>query len=206
MKLQIKDITIKVNNTILLSEFTYTFCEGEIYMIQGNNGTGKTTLLKAMAFLYTPQQGTICFDNININNNIKINNYRNQVSILTTSSQSLFSKLTLIQNVKFFLGINGVSFEEKIKEIKYWIDKLKLNEYLDKQVLYLSKGICQKAAILIILLNSRKIVLLDEPYDGLDREGKAIVEEMMLKYRKNRIIIMTSPIDVKTIATKVIDI
>lgn len=205
MELQLKDVTLELDGSRIITNFNYKFKEGDIYLIKGNNGVGKTVMLKTIATLFIPKQGKMILDNACIGSEIKMHEYREYISILTTTTSSLFPKLTLLQNIKFILGINNISYQDVFDEISFWINKLRLESYLNIQTMFLSKGTCQKAALLVVFLIKKKIILLDEPYDGLDEEGKKVVEEMMSEYKKNRIIIITSPIDIMTIATHIIE-
>lgn len=193
MVLELKDISKKIERNQVLENFSYTFNPGEIYMIGGNNGAGKTTLLRCMSSLELPDTGNIIYNTILIHDKKNILEYRKHVSLLLETSKSLISNLTILQNVKFFLGINNIVFKEVEEELFKMLFEFELVPYADKTINRLSKGMKQKVALIIALLKKRDIVLMDEPYDGLDMKAIGYLQELLEEISKEKIVVIASP-------------
>ncbi|MBQ2873588.1 MAG: ATP-binding cassette domain-containing protein [Bacilli bacterium] len=162
-------------------------------MIGGNNGAGKTTLLRCMSSLELPDTGNIIYNTILIHDKKNILEYRKHVSLLLETSKSLISNLTILQNVKFFLGINNIVFKEVEEELFKMLFEFELVPYADKTINRLSKGMKQKVALIIALLKKRDIVLMDEPYDGLDMKAIGYLQELLEEISKEKIVVIASP-------------
>lgn len=193
MDLKIENFTKVNGNEKVFDGLSYTFVPNEIYLILGNNGSGKTTLLKCISTLDTVDSGTIIYKDNIINTRNALKSYRNKVSIFFNSSSSLIPDLTIMQNIKFFLKINNRNYKEVKEEIIVLIKKFNLYSKINEQVKTLSKGMKQKLALIITFLKKADIILLDEPYDGLDTDAIHVFNRLIRNYSNNRIIIMTSP-------------
>lgn len=193
MVLELKDISKKIEKNQVLKNFSYTFISGEVYMIGGNNGVGKTTLLKCMSTLELPDTGKILYNTILVNGTKKILEYRRHVSLLLETSKSLILNLTILQNVKFFLGINNIAFKEVEEELFHMLFEFELESYVDETINHLSKGMKQKVALIITLLKNRDIVLMDEPYEGLDRKAIGYLQKLLEEISKEKIVVIASP-------------
>ena len=206
MKLELINITKKIGETAVLEGFNYTFFDGEVYLILGNNGSGKTTLLKCISSLYLPDEGSIRFQDIAIDNRRQLNFYRRNVSFFVSSSNYLVPTLTILQNIKFFLGINDMDYDAIKQRVIELLEKFNLTENKNKQIKILSKGMKQKVALMIAFLKEANVLLLDEPFDGLDTRAIEVLNMLIESYSKKKIIILTSPNKIDTVATKIINL
>lgn len=195
MKLVIKGI-IKEFKDFKLSNISFSISECSITSIIGDNGAGKTTLMKILATLSLPNEGIIILNDVQYNyKNFKM--IRKDVSVLFDSRSSLYMGLTIMQNIKYFLGISNNRFDEK--EVLKYLEMFSLLNYKNKLVSKISKGMKQKVALIIALLRDSKLLILDEPYLGLDYESVCIVNNILEEQSKNKIILISAqtlnPID-----------
>jgi ABC-type multidrug transport system ATPase subunit len=196
MKIKVNNLYKYYESEEVIKGVTYNFESGNIYTILGDNGSGKTILLKCIATLLIPDKGSISYDGKDLKNSDDYRKYRSKLSFFLNSSNSLISELTIMQNIKFFLGINNFSYSYFSNEINRLIIGFDLDKYLNKPVKYLSKGTKQKAALVVALMRKSELILLDEPFDGLDESSIEFFYSILNEYVKGSIIIMTSPIKI----------
>jgi ABC-type multidrug transport system ATPase subunit len=206
MKLEISNISKQLGKISIFENFTYTFFPGEVYLILGSNGSGKTTLLKCISSLYLPDKGSLVFQNVTIASRKQFVFYRQQVSLFINSSKFLIPNLTIIQNIRFFLGINNLDYKNLKPQTLELLHEFDLTTYTNRKINLLSKGMKQKVSLIIAFLKNANILLLDEPYDGLDTHAIHVLKELIKFHSKDKIIILTSPNNIDTLATKIINL
>ncbi|MCR5742270.1 MAG: ABC transporter ATP-binding protein [Lachnospiraceae bacterium] len=145
-------------------DLSFSINRGDVLAVMGPNGVGKTTLLRTMAGLYEPDAGEIT--------RADGEGGRSYCSVLFEFN-GLYPILTLRENLAFFQSLNN---NRKLGD-DVWavIGRLGLNDVIDKQVKYFSKGMLRKVAIARAVLNNPKLLILDEPFDGLDVESHAFL-------------------------------
>ena len=161
---------------------------GKIVFIKGNNGTGKTTLLKALVNILEPNEGDIYWMGKKIKNNI-FNFYQETTLIMDKPTSSL--SMTVIENINFWkkITLSKIKFEE----IFNLLEMLGIDQYLKKQTMYLSLGEIKKLELTRLILEQKKLWILDEPYIGLDNNSIEIINETFTDHvSKNGIIILSS--------------
>ena len=149
-------------NKKVLSNISFKVDEGEILMLQGKNGSGKTTLLKIISGLLEQDSGDINLNNAEINNN--------EVALISNNERSFFWRLTILENLRFFQGINNYSKEnESIDDLLAYFE---LETIKNKRFMHLSSGEKQRVNICRGLLRDYKVLLLDEVSSSLDITSK----------------------------------
>lgn len=202
MKIEVKNVSKKFGDNYVLKDINLTFEEGKIYGLVGRNGSGKTVLLKLLCAFYTPTTGEILFDGKNIIKNKKF----------PPSTRCLIEKpnflpdLTGYENLKLLASI-----ENKIgdKEIMDTIEKLNLKEEINKKYSKYSLGTKQKLGIAQVLMEDPKLIVLDEPLNGIENEtAKEVRKILNEEKKKDKIIIVASHIkeDIDTLADVVYNI
>ena len=188
MKLEIKNLSKKFKDVYVLKDINLTFESGKIYGFTGRNGSGKSVLLKIICGFYTPSTGEVLLNNYNyiLNND--------------------FPKNTRCLNLKLLASI-----ENKIgdKEIMDTIEKLNLKEEINKKYSKYSLGTKQKLGIAQVLMEDPKLIVLDEPLNGIENEtAKEVRKILNEEKKKDKIIIVASHIkeDIDTLADVVYNI
>lgn len=182
--LEIINLSKKYGEKDVLRNISFTIKKGQIVSIIGNNGSGKTTLFKLILNLLEKDNGKIEFEKKNI---------ENQKIGYLPEQRSLYQDCTVWQHLKLITGINKIENEKE--EIENWLYKMELYEHKDKKVYTLSKGNQQKLALIVCLIKRPEIVVMDEPFTGLDYENIAIfLREIKQMKKENRIILISSHI------------
>lgn len=162
---------------IVLDNINAEFKFGEVAAVIGENGSGKSTLLNIIATFIRPSKGEVY---LNGNDVFKILNEYRQVVSYISEKVALIPELSVEDNLKYFHKVFKSSSD--IQEIS---EKVSVKEFLNSKPSQLSKGQRQRVSIAISLLKDPKIVLLDEPAEGLDIETKQVVKNLVKEYRSN---------------------
>ncbi len=181
----VRNVSKEIGGKKILDNISFDAYEGEIIGLVGKNGAGKSTLLKLMTGLYTIDEGDIIYYDYNLKYD-----YEKAMSIVGTiiETPDMYKTLSGKKNLELFKTMfKGVS-EETIEEI---VRILEMEKYLGKKFKTYSLGMKERLAIASSLINKPKILILDEPTNGLDTEGiKKIMD--ILKDLKDTTIIISS--------------
>ncbi|MGH7800014.1 MAG: heme ABC exporter ATP-binding protein CcmA [Thermodesulfobacteriota bacterium] len=162
--------------------------KGEFLTVFGPNGAGKTTLIKLLATLTKPTSGKVIIANHDIKK--EPDKVRALIGVISHDPY-LYGNLSALENIKFFASLYGISeAREKAMEV---IRQVGLENRMHDLVRTFSRGMQQRLAVARAIVHEPKILLLDEPYTGLDQHGGRIFGELLkwLK-RENRTIVMTT--------------
>lgn len=174
MKIEVKDMSKKFNDKMVLENLNIEFESGKIYGLLGPNGSGKSVFLKMLCGYYEPSSGRILLNGKDI------------------CRKKIFStrKRELIENSKFFPNMTGYDNLKLVTKIKREISdddifislkNLNMLDIKDQKYKEYSDGMKQKLSIAKILMENPKVVILDEPFKGLDGKNKEEIMSM-LKY------------------------
>ncbi len=177
-----ENISYKVNDNKLFHNLTFTIQEGEAIHVKGSNGSGKSTLIRIILGITKQTKGNIL---VNTNKEICYLGHKN----------ALKNYLSLEDNI-LLMDLN------KHPDLKQYIELLGFKKILDVNVANLSYGQQKKLALLRLFLNESDLIVLDEPFVGLDKETQEILNNFLVsQLNKNKAIIYTShiscPIDSK---------
>lgn len=171
MLISTKELSKTFDNYQALKPTTWQLNKGEVWALLGPNGAGKTTFIRLLASLLPPSTGNIAYLG-----NQKIPN--NFIGYLP-EERGLYKKMTVTEQLYFWLNLRGFSKNE-IKNISaFWIDKLILNEVADKDVQLLSKGNQQKVQLALTLIHNPEVIILDEPFTGFDPINASLLEQII---------------------------
>jgi len=188
MKIELKNVTKKFKNNIVLDNINLTFTGGKIYGLEGPNGSGKSILLKLISGLYYPSSGSILY------NEQKWENNKSCPLLLRACIEypSFFPLLTGFENLQTLANIQKkISSKEIINALKI------VNLVNEKDKLYhkYSLGMKQKLGIAQAIMEPSEVLILDEPFNGIDKESISNIKKYLLSIKsEKKIIIITSHI------------
>lgn len=169
-------IKVYENNKKAVDNISFTINDGEIFGFIGPNGAGKTTTIKAIMGLITFDKGSIDFDGINIKD--KPIEFKKRV-IYIPDNPDLYESLTGIQFLNFIADIYDITKEQRTIDINKYSDMFKLTNSLGDLISSYSHGMKQKLALISAFIRHPKLLILDEPFVGLDPEAAKIVKDLM---------------------------
>ncbi len=185
--IEIRKLTKKFKDKVAVNEINLQIKEGELFALLGTNGAGKTTTIKMLSGLILPTSGDITIEKMDMKKDtFKIK------EILNVSPQetAIAPNLTVKENLEFMAGVYQINDKEnKINEL---IKLFKLNEVLNKRAKTLSGGWQRKVSIAISLINSPKILFLDEPTLGLDVIARKELWKIIKELKGKITIILTT--------------
>lgn len=192
--LEIKGLSFKN----VLHDINVCFLEGEVSIIIGANGSGKTVLLKNVVGLLNKTKGEIIF---NGQRQSRFNHYFKKMGALI-EEPDFYEYNSGINNLYFFSEINGNRNNQYIDEL---LKKFALFSHKDKLVKFYSLGMRKKLGIIQAIMENQDLVILDEPTNGLDKESRFVFYEIIKELKaKGKIIVIASHLnsDVKQLADR----
>lgn len=185
MKIELIDVTKKFKDNIVLDNISIEFKKGNIYGLYGKNGSGKSVLFKIISGLYVPTSGKVLIDNIDVTSK-KI--YSKNIGALI-ERPSFFSDLTGFKNLQFLADINKRISKD---EICRFLDLANLTDVKNKKYKEYSLGMKQKLGIIQAIMEDPDVIILDEPFNGVDEDSLNNISNYLLKIKKEKIIIISS--------------
>ena len=174
----VKDLSIERSNKKIFENVNLSLGSGKIILLKGKNGSGKTTLLKALLNLIEPSSGAIYWKGKLLKKNLY--NFFNHVTYIADKTSSL-SKLSVKENIKIWKKIFLSNISNS--EVENILKTLKLDIYLDQKVNSLSFGETKKLEFLRLIIENKKIWILDEPLSNLDNESIDVIAHTFEDHR-----------------------
>lgn len=184
--LKVENITKYYGNFKAVDNLSFEVKEGEIFGLLGVNGAGKTTTFRMIMGLLEPNSGKITLDGKKIDYSVTDN-----IGFLT-EERSLLTKLTVREQAIFYGHLKSMEDYEILDRLDYLLDKFGISEYKDKKIKELSKGNQQKIQFILAILNKPKLLILDEPFSGLDPFNVELFKEEIKEMSKNGSMIIFS--------------
>ena len=176
--LKVKDVVKKYGDLVAVNHLSFEVLDGEIFGLLGLNGAGKTTTFRMILGLIDDYSGKITLDGKKIDYSIS-----DKIGFLT-EERSLLLKLTVLEQITYYGVLKGIE-EDKIQEkLDYWLDKFDIKEYKNKKIKELSKGNQQKVQFISAIINEPKLLILDEPFSGLDPINVELFKKIILELKE----------------------
>jgi len=179
-KIELKNISLSFGKRQILDNITLTIREGEICGMLGPNGVGKSTIFNLITGLLKPNFGNIYIDKKKINN---VPIYKRALDFkisIVPQSGGVFSDLTCYQNLNAIADLVVTEKKNKTFEVEKMISKFELDAVKNIKAKYLSGGQKKRVCIAMALLSNPKVVLMDEPFQGLDLLSTSYLQETIV--------------------------
>ena len=155
-----------------VDDISFSIEKGSIFGLLGPNGAGKTTLLRMITGIFYPDQGEIVLDGKTfdpLNDIIKIG--------YMPEERGLYKKMKIGDQALYLAQLKGMSKAEAMQKIKFWFKRMEMESWWNKKVEDLSKGMSQKLQFVITVLHEPKLIILDEPFSGLDPVNANLIKD-----------------------------
>ena len=186
MILELKNINKSFGEKQVLKEVSFVAEGGKAFGLLGRNGAGKTTSIRILMNVFAPNSGEVLVDGKPID--------YNKIGIgYLPEERGLYPKKIIIDQLVYFAELKGMSTKEAIKAIDYWLSRLEMTEYRNKRLDTLSKGNQQKIQLVTALAHNPEIVILDEPFSGLDPVNAMLLKDVVKEQiAKGKIVLFSS--------------
>lgn len=193
--LRIEHYTKRFGDTVAVHDLSLHIAKGEIYGFIGHNGAGKTTTLKACAGILAPDEGEIYIDGISIRQDPLA--VKKIIAYLPDDPQ-LYPFLTGIKYLNFIADIFAIPSDVRSARISELAEKFQLTDALAQQISGYSHGMKQRLALIAAFMHAPRLILMDEPFVGLDPQASHLLKEMMREHcdRGGAIFFSTHVLDV----------
>ena len=186
MGLKVEKVNKKFGEKVAVDNISFKMDKPGIFGLLGTNGAGKTTTIRMLLGILKKDTGEITWNGKQVE--------RKQVNFgYLPEERGIYPKIKIYEQLLYFAELKGMKKEEASKEIDYWMKRLKVEEYKNLQAEKLSKGNQQKIQFIIAILHNPELIVLDEPFSGLDPVNTELLKEVILELvEKERYIIMSS--------------
>lgn len=179
IELSISGITKNFGNFTAVKNLSLEVSSGVICGLLGPNGAGKTTTIRMIMNIILPDSGEIKILGEKMNEKLK-----EKIGYLP-EERGLYPKMKVNELLSFFAGIKGITKKETKDKIVYWLKRLDLQEWKNKKVNELSKGMQQKIQFIITIFHNPDLIILDEPFAGLDPINTQLFKDIVVELKRD---------------------
>ena len=188
MEIEVKNLSKQFKGVTILDNVNATFNEGNIYGLIGRNGSGKSVFLKILCNFYSPTSGEVLYDGINI---FKENTFPPDTRALI-EKPAFLPDISGFENLKMLASIQQLIGADEILEA---LEKVNLIEDKDKKYKVYSLGMKQKLGIAQVIMENPKVLILDEPFNGIEDATASKLRKLLKEEaKKGKIVIVASHI------------
>jgi ABC-2 type transport system ATP-binding protein len=186
-QLSLSHIEKKYDNYIASADVSFAIPKGSIFGLLGPNGAGKTTLIRMITRIIFPDSGTILFDGQPLREE-----HTNRIGYMP-EERGLYKTMKVYEHLIYLARLKNLSSADAAKKVNHWIDKFDIGTWKQKKIEELSKGMAQKVQFIATVIHDPELLILDEPFSGLDPINAKIIEDEIynLKQQGRTIIFST---------------
>lgn len=176
--LRIENVVKSYDKHIAVNQVSFDMPENCIFGMLGPNGAGKSSLIRMITTITRPDSGKIYF-----NNNVLNENHPAEIGYMP-EERGLYKKMKVGEHLLYLAQLKGLSRAQALAEIKYWFEKLDIMDWWGKKVEELSKGMQQKAQFISTVIHKPRLLILDEPFSGLDPVNANLLKDEIYELNK----------------------
>ena len=176
--LKLENVRKTYGSLVAVDNLSFSVKNGEIFGLLGENGAGKTTTFRMIMGLLEPDKGKITLDGKKIDYKVT-----DKIGFVT-EERSLLTKLTVKEMIEYYGVLKGMNESDIDKKLDYWLEKFEITEYKNKKIKELSKGNQQKIQFISAVINDPKLLILDEPFTGLDPINVNLLKDAVKELQK----------------------
>ena len=177
--LSIDSVSKHYGNFTALNNVSVNIREGSIFGLLGPNGAGKTTLIRVINQITYPDSGKVLFNN----SPLELKHIRD-IGYLP-EERGLYPKMKIGEQAVYLAQLKGLDSSTAKSELNKWFEKFQINDWWDKKVTELSKGMAQKIQFIVTVLHKPKLLIFDEPFSGFDPINANLIKDEILQLREN---------------------
>ncbi len=177
--LEVKNVRKQYANHLALDNVSLEIKKQHVYGLLGPNGAGKTTLIRIINNITAPDSGEVLLNGkpLNANDTARIG--------YLPEERGLYKKMKVGEQALYLCQLKGLSKPDALKRLKYWFEKFEIENWWDKKVEELSKGMAQKVQFITTVLHQPELLIFDEPFSGFDPVNADLLKREILELRDN---------------------
>jgi ABC-2 type transport system ATP-binding protein len=191
--LSVESIYKSFYRKIALEDVSLSIKEGEIYGLLGPNGAGKTTLIRIINFIVQQDRGIVRFKG-----DLMTEKHLQQVGYLP-EERGLYRAMTVYDHALFLGRLRGLTKRDVLQNLNYWLEKFNIEDWKEKRIENLSKGMAQKVQFICAVLHQPQLLILDEPFSGFDPINIEMIQQELIEMKANGKTILLSSHNMKSV-------
>ena len=176
--LQLSDVVKSYDKKVAVDQVSFSVPRGSIFGLLGPNGAGKTSLIRIITTITRSDSGKVFFDGEELNSR-----HPSQIGYMP-EERGLYKKMKVGEHLLYLARLKGLSKEDATREIRSWMDKFEIGDWWGKKVEELSKGMQQKIQFIATVVHRPGLLILDEPFSGLDPINTNLIKEEIRELRR----------------------
>ncbi|HET9528790.1 MAG TPA: ATP-binding cassette domain-containing protein [Blastocatellia bacterium] len=177
--IEIKNVTKRFDEFVAVRDLSFEVRKGSIFGLLGPNGAGKTTTIRMIVNIFAPDNGSVLVlgDHVSPETQHRIG--------YLPEERGLYKKMKVGEQLVFFASLKGVGSSEAARRVDEWLERLELFDWKNKKSDELSKGMQQKVQFIAAVLHNPDLLILDEPFSGLDPVSVNLLKNVILDLKGN---------------------
>ena len=180
VSLRVSHVTKRFGEFTAVDDLSFDVRAGRVFGFLGPNGAGKTTTIRMIVGITVPDAGSVELFGERVSPALQ-----NRIGYLP-EERGLYKKMKVVDQLKYFAALKGVSGGEAEKRIDFWLERMRLSEWKRKKTTDLSKGMQQKIQFISTVLHDPDLLILDEPFSGLDPVNVEFMIDVLSEFRTQR--------------------
>ena len=177
--LEVNNVSKYFGDFKALNDVSITIPRGSIFGLLGPNGAGKTTLIRVVNQITMPDSGSVILDGEALSQkHVKDIGY-------LPEERGLYKSMKVGEQAIYLAQLKGLSKAEAKTRLKYWFERLEIDDWWNKKIQELSKGMAQKIQFVVTVLHEPKLLIFDEPFSGFDPINANLIKDEILRLREN---------------------
>ena len=177
VSLTLSNVTKRFGDFTAVEDLSFDVRAGRVFGFLGPNGAGKTTTIRMIVGITAPDEGSISLFGEPISYATQ-----NRIGYLP-EERGLYKKMKVVDQLKYFAELKGVSRSDADKKIDFWLDRMRLSKWKKSKTTDLSKGMQQKIQFISTVLHEPDLLILDEPFSGLDPVNVEFMIDVLSEFR-----------------------
>jgi len=173
----LEQVSKRFDSVVAVDNLSLRVAQGAVFGLLGPNGAGKTTSLRMILHILAPDEGTI-----QVLGQPASGRTQDLIGYLP-EERGLYARMKVREVLVFLAGLKGLSEAEASKRVRQWLERLELAAWAEKKIIDLSKGMQQKAQFIAAVIHRPPLLILDEPFTGLDPLNATLIKDIMLELR-----------------------
>lgn len=177
--LSLRNVVKQYSNHTAVNHISFEVGRNKIFGLLGPNGAGKTSLIRIITTITGADEGEVLIDGEKLNND-----HPKDIGYMP-EERGLYKKMKVGEQLMYLAQLKGLTKDEAKSKIHYWLKKFEITDWYNKKVEELSKGMQQKIQFIATVVHEPKLIILDEPFSGLDPINTNLIKSEIRKLRDN---------------------